>query len=142
MEYERLLKFAGRLGLYQVIVFMCLGLVPMYYSAELMYSNFASPHHEHTCMVEHLQNLTFEEQRYVSSPWKIGEEGIYDSCKVFDLAWDNFTMDDLLVWNRSHYQSAPVYTCSHWVFQDNFFKTTVSSKVCIKFVLTFTNIIL
>ena len=127
MDYEQILKKAGDTGIYQVFVVATLVLCTMYYGAETFSSNVSAPHHEHWCKVEALQNLTTEEQKYISIPYENGDE--FSSCEVYDLSWDNFTYTDFLNWNRTYHENSKTKECSEYTFDTSVFKSTVASEV-------------
>ncbi len=127
MEYDQILEKAGETGLYQIFIFSTLALGTMFYCAEIMANNFIAPHHEHWCKVEALQNLTAEEQKYISIPYN--SEGQYSSCDVFDIQWENFTSTDFSNWNRSLYEGYKTKECSEYVFDYSSFDSTIGSEV-------------
>ncbi len=138
MEYDSVLKLAGRSGIYQVLVFFSLVVVGMYHSAENMSNNFISPHHDHWCRVEQLDMLASDLQKHISIPWQDEENQVYSTCEVYDLPWHNMSTEDFKSWNRSNHKDAPLRRCSEWVYDDTLYVSTVSSKVSLITILIIT----
>ncbi len=129
MEYDSVLKLAGRSGIYQVLVFFSLVVVGMYYSAENMSTNFISRHHDPWCRVEQLDMLASSLHKHISIPWQDEENQIYSTYEVYDLPWHNMSAEDFKSWNMSNHRDTPVRRCSEWVYDDTLYVWTVFSKV-------------
>ncbi len=131
MEYDDIFQYIGETGLYQVYIFVLLGL-PSYFSGIMnLTPNFVNYVQEHWCYVKRLENYPHDWQKYVAVPYVNGDGGNYDSCKVYDIEYDNLTDQDIVQWNRSLVEAAgtPTRDCDAWVYDQSEFVSTIVSDV-------------
>ena len=132
MEFEQILKNVGEFGKFQKLVLLFLAIVPLLQGYHSNGWNFMGGAHEHWCKVDELQNFTSYQQKYISIPYEGKSDENFESCEVFNLPWQNYSMEDYDTWNRSvRTGDAGVVECNQWTFDSSTFESTISSEVCL-----------
>lgn len=93
----------------------------------------------HWCRIDRLTHLPFEQQKYIGIPYGEGTPGqgdesghlTYSSCKMFAFNYSALTDEDLSDWNRTLLinESTPVVDCTHWIYDQTTFVSTIVSRV-------------
>ncbi len=131
MEYDDVFQFIGESGLYQILLYILVGLPSFFGGPINIIPNFAGYTQQHWCYVEQLQNYPHDWQKYVAIPYVDGNPAEYDSCLVYDLDYANLTDDVIRNWNRSLSISEETETveCDAWVYDQSEFVSTIVSDV-------------
>ena len=90
--------------------------------------NFVGGHHQHFCKVAELGGLSLEQQQHIALPWD-EDKGDYSSCLMYDMAWDNYSHQELERWNRSCSLGADTKECEDWSFFTDVYRSTITSEV-------------
>ncbi len=131
MEYDDVFQYIGEAGLYQIMLYILLGLQSYFGGVIGLTPNFMNYVQEHWCYVKRLENYPHDYQKYVAIPFVNDDNENYDSCKVYDIDYDNLTDQDIIQWNRSLVEAAgtPTRDCDTWVYDKSEFISTVISDV-------------
>ncbi len=130
-DYDDVFVYIGERGLYQIFMFILLGLPAYFAGFNGITVNFYAYPQEHWCYVERLQHYPHEWQKYVAVPYVDGSDDQYDSCLIYDLDYDNLTDEDIRQWNRSLQVSDDTATldCDAWVYDQSEVVSTIYSEV-------------
>ena len=129
MEMEDIYEMMGGMGVYQWVVF-CLTWGVIGAAVDGIYIVFVGGHQEHWCHIDTLANFTHEQQKYIGIP--TDSNGDYEECKMFQLNYSHYTIEDLLMWNRSVMVngSTPTGDCPHgWTFDQSQYRNTLTGRV-------------
>ena len=64
-DFDQIFKYIGEAGLFQIIVYVLLGL-PSYFSGyQNIAMTFLAPDQEHWCRIDELQAYPYEQQKYI-----------------------------------------------------------------------------
>ncbi|CAH1772272.1 unnamed protein product [Owenia fusiformis] len=132
MKLDDIFNKIGDTSVAQVATFILLGLVAISTGWQNVAINYIHGDMKHHCYVPQLEEYTFQRQEYIAIPRTMGNDGnwVYDSCKMFDLDWSNFTKDQFDSWDRDSFDSANAATrsCSSWSYDQSQFHSTAISK--------------
>lgn len=128
MGYDDVFQYVGESGTYQVLVFLLTGLHSLW-GVESMMMNFIGYTADHWCKVPQLEDMNHSMQKYISVPTV--DDGKYDSCKVYDLNYSSYSLEDFVNWDRSAMVDNITSTidCSDWVHDQTLFESTLVSRV-------------
>ena len=131
LSFDSIFSFIGGMGCYQITLIICGSILP-FFSAENISMNFIAGDMEHWCQVPTSTDLPFDMAKDIGIPYEnAGREVTYSQCEMFDLPYWNYTLDELLTWNRSERTNddTPKKSCEDWTFDRSLYRETVSSKV-------------
>ncbi len=131
MAYDEIFQHIGETGLYQVGIFLLLGLHGLFCGMNFITSNFYAYPQQHWCHVTRLENYPHDWQKYVAIPNVDGSDSRYESCLMYDLDYKSMPDEVIRNWNRTLMIShdTPTRDCSSWVFDQSEFISTILSKV-------------
>ena len=139
MGFDDVFESIGGIGIYQICLYLLLGLPSFYGGYQSMAMTFLGPKHDHWCKVERLANLTAVQQKYISIPYSEKMQH-YDSCQYYILPYQQMSDEDLLQWNWTlHNESVSTQECEEWSFDQDEYTFTAISKyllVCDRTYLT------
>lgn len=126
--FDEIFEYMGGFGLYQITMFILLGLGAMSCN-EIINMNFVGYPMEHWCFVDELQNLPFKLQKDIAIPF---QDGVYASCFYYKYNYSSFNTDDFFNWNRSvkidEYQPEKT-ECTKWVYDRSVMQVNLVSEV-------------
>ena len=127
MAFDDVFEHIGGIGLYQIGLYLLLGLPPFYGGYQSMAMVFLGPNQDHWCKVDRLQNMTIAQQKYIALPYNDkGKE--YDQCNYFDAHYDNMSDEILHSWNRTGHDYSRTKPCQDWSFDETDYSFTAISK--------------
>ncbi len=131
MKFDDILNQYGELGRFQIVLFIGVNFYSILQLMQHSCWNFMAPHQLHWCKIDALQSFSNDQQRYIAIPYDPSDanEDVYDSCKLFDLPWENFSFANFDTWNRTAMtKGISVKECSQWKFDDAY-QSTIRSEV-------------
>ena len=91
---------------------------------------FSIQKHAAMCSFSPLHYFMFSIQKYVAIPYTSAGSKTYSSCQMYDLEYDNLTIDDFLHWNRSvHTNHTNTIHCQSWQYNKDIYVQNSVSKV-------------
>jgi hypothetical protein len=131
--YFEVFDYVGGIGVYQVSLMayvLALGLV----SIDAIRMNFVGGFMQHWCRIPALENFTHEQQKDIAIPDDAGRG--FSECYRFPLNFSDFTMEELLNWNRTlqteNIEESQWVKCdAGWTFDQSYYISTIGSKVII-----------
>ncbi|CAH1775491.1 unnamed protein product [Owenia fusiformis] len=132
MKFDDVIELVGPFGAYQWALFFLLGLGAMPNGWQSMANNYLVGKQKHWCSIPALGNLSHSLQKHISIPLDQKQDGSfeYNSCKYYNISYENFSRDELLGWNRSVQLGGliPVDCNNGWVYDRSLHYSTVLSK--------------
>lgn len=119
MLFDDILREIGEFGLYQIISYIILGslAIPAGWQ-NLAITFYSNKLHSHWCKVKELDGLSDSVQWNVAIPSNNDDNTFkYDKCKMYNLNYSKYTIEDFLNWNRSISLNAKTMDCNDgWNF--------------------------
>lgn len=126
MSFESILTYTGRIGRYQLFLFLIVGLRGLIGAFVNVGIVFLIPDVDHWCSVPDLKkwNLTQKELRHLIAPAN-------ERCKRFSFNYSQITQDEISNWNQTLSSSKPeLVACDHgWQFDKSTFSYTATEQV-------------
>ena len=126
-SYDEIFSIIGGFGRYQKLLTVFMAWSSALFGIQNLMFNLIAYEPPHWCKIDNLQHLSYEEQKHLAIPWD-SEEEEYSSCKMYDLAWENYTQDELK--NLTVPDGTPTVECSQWIFNKEGFEETAVTEVC------------
>ncbi|KAK2140707.1 hypothetical protein LSH36_1273g00022, partial [Paralvinella palmiformis] len=128
LSFNDVFKYIGDAGFYQLLLYFVVCLPSFFNGLQNMSSNFFAAPVEHWCKVPRLENFSYETQKYVAIPYEEDDPAEYQSCKMYDVNYENLTDDDILLWDRNLTWNASFVDCTEWIYDRSEFISTINSK--------------
>ena len=135
MDFDEMTKKLGQFGRYQKFIFLMLCLVEFPAAFNIMGIVFIAGVPEHWCQSMELfgLNLTNDVMRNITIPLVERDgQSLYSSCSryVYDVAYDEWTMDDVKTSMLTDRANLSTETCPHgWNYADDQYESTIVSQV-------------
>ena len=74
-----------------------------------------------------MENLTHAQQKYIAIPRR--DDGEYDGCRYYDLAYSDFSDKDFYTWDRGQWNETETVECDQWVYDRSQYVSTAVTEV-------------
>jgi len=122
VDLDEMLSVAGDCGVYQVMVFLLIGIM-QFVAIDAFAINFMAASTDHWCLVRPLHNFTTHQQKHISLPRDDSSTSGLSRCERYDVDWSSVNMSSWSPVNVS------VTSCDEWSYDYTQFTSTIVTQV-------------